>query len=69
MSDSTDLITKTGIIPRLAQNNYPAWAKAIKFALIGMDVWSIVDGSEVEPDAAEANTQSTRDELQAYCKR
>ena len=63
------LTTKNGIIPRLNHNNYPAWAKAIKFVLIGTDAWSIISGIDEEPDADAANTQRARDEVRDYQKR
>ena len=66
MSTSTadNLVTKTGIIPRLTHNNYPAWTNAIKFALIGTKGWRIVNGDEEEPEVG--ITQRSRDAHENY---
>ena len=62
MSNSTSTIdndydtTKTSArIPRLTYTNYPMWAKTMKYALIGMEAWNIVNGTEEEPDIPKDN--------------
>ena len=62
------LVTKIGTVPKLTHDNFPAWSKAIKFVLIGIDVWDIVDSTEVEP-AVNGNNQRNRDEIKDYRKR
>ena len=62
--------TKTGRIPRLTHNNYPIWAKAMRFALIGIEAWGIVNGTEQEPEVPEDNaTVRERNEYKSYTKR
>ena len=50
-TDNDYIITKIGAkIPRLNHSNYPAWANAMRYALIGAGAWGIVNGTEYEPD-------------------
>lgn len=61
-------ITKAGSIPRLTHDNYPIWSNSIKHALIGIEPWTIVNGTELEPDipAGAAAAQRNRETLERY---
>ena len=64
------VFTKTAKTPRLTHNNYPIWAKAMRFALIGMEAWGIVNGTAEEPDVPGDNaTLRERNEYKDYTKR
>ena len=64
MSTSVDYVTKFGSIPRLTHGSYLVWSNAIKFALMVLQGWRIVNGEEVESEIGV--TQRSREAHESY---